>query len=301
MQSARFYFFSGKGGVGKTSMASATAIHYAELGNKTLIVTTDPASNLSDVFQQEVGHGEIPINGVDNLWAMEIDPDKAADEYRQRIIAPLREFLPKETMKVVEEQFNSPCTTEIAAFDRFVDLMDDPAYDVVIFDTAPTGHTIRLLQLPVEWSKYIEKSPVNGQTCMGPLEAIQGSKKKYDRAIRILRDSARTSFIFVLQLEETPIEEALRSSKELEAIGIRAIEIIINGILPAEECVNPFFVKRKEMQDRYMKIIDDRFSGTSSRKMYLLSDEISGVEILRQVGQMLFESKQNQYLKGARF
>jgi hypothetical protein len=138
---SRYLFFSGKGGVGKTTMACATAVQEAEIGVKTLIVTTDPASNLADVFEQPIGHQVTAIAGVKNLWAMEIDPDKATDEYRERILGPFRQVMPEDVIRLLEEQFRSPCTTEIATFDRFVDFMDGSDFDVVIFDTAPTGHT----------------------------------------------------------------------------------------------------------------------------------------------------------------
>src|SRR3990172_2210693 len=145
----KYIFFSGKGGVGKTTMASATAVHYALNGKKTLIVTTDPACNLADVFEQEIGHRIVPIKGVGAihesplLYAMEIDPDEATAEYRERIIGPFRELMPGDVIASLEEQFNSPCTTEMASFDRFVDFMDTEEYDIIVFDTAPTGHTIR--------------------------------------------------------------------------------------------------------------------------------------------------------------
>ena len=179
MTQTRYLFFSGKGGVGKTTMACATAVHYAEQGLKTLIITTDPASNLADVFEIEIGHKITPL-GVPNLWGMEIDPDISTQEYRERILGPMRAVMPGDVMKVLEEQFNSPCTTEIASFDRFVDFMvaekegKGETYDVVIFDTAPTGHTIRLLELPVDWSKHIEESAKGGgNTCIGPVASIQ--------------------------------------------------------------------------------------------------------------------------------
>lgn len=288
MQLTQFVFFSGKGGVGKTSMACASAVSYANNGLRTLIVTTDPASNLSDVFGQQIGHKETPIDGAPGLWAMEIDPDRATEEYRERIIAPMREVMPESVIKVVEEQFNSPCTTEIAAFDRFVDFMDRPDYDVVIFDTAPTGHTIRLLQLPVDWSKHIEESAKgSGHTCMGPVQAIQSAKEKYDKAIGLLRDPERTSFVFVMQPEETPIAEAVRSSGELAAIGIHSSEVIVNGVLPPEQCISPFFTRRKEMQDQYLAVIEERFRDMPRRLMYLQEGEIAGVERLRRVGELL--------------
>ncbi|MDT8306860.1 MAG: ArsA family ATPase, partial [Anaerolineae bacterium] len=157
-----FIFFSGKGGVGKTSMACATAVHYAEAGRRTLIVTTDPAANLADVFEQPIGHAITPLAGIDNLWAMEIDPDRATEEYKERALSPLRAAFPPEMVAVIDEQMSGPCTAEVAAFDRFTDFLvlenaaDQPVpFDVVIFDTAPTGHTIRLLELPAEWSQSI--------------------------------------------------------------------------------------------------------------------------------------------------
>ncbi|MDZ7671746.1 MAG: ArsA family ATPase [Halanaerobiales bacterium] len=296
MDNKQYIFFSGKGGVGKTSMAAATAVYQARAGKKTLIVTTDPASNLSDVFQQKIGHQETMINGISNLFAMEIDPDRATEEYRERIIGPMREVMPESVIKVVEEQFNSPCTTEIAAFDRFVDFMGENDYDLIVFDTAPTGHTIRLLELPVDWSKHIEESAKGGgQTCMGPVEAIQSSKEKYDRATTLLRNQSKTGFVFVVQPEETPISEAERSANELSKIGIEPALLIVNGILPPEECKHPFFAKRKEMQDKHLKKIKEKFM-IDKLYMELLSDEIKGIETLEDVGQSLYENKKEAYV-----
>ena len=141
----KYLFFSGKGGVGKTTMASATAIHHAVNGSKTLIVTTDPASNLADVFEQNIGHKVTQIDSIDNLYAMEIDPDEATREYKERIIGPFRNIMPDDVIESLEENLSGGCTTEMASFDRFVDFMETDEYDVVVFDTAPTGHTIRLL------------------------------------------------------------------------------------------------------------------------------------------------------------
>ncbi|OYV85204.1 MAG: arsenic-transporting ATPase, partial [Ignavibacteriae bacterium 37-53-5] len=237
MLGTKYLFFSGKGGVGKTTMACATALHHAREGKKTLIVTTDPASNLADVFETEIGHKITPI--VENLWAMEIDPDKSTEEYRERILAPMRVVMPDSVMAVLEEQFNSPCTTEIASFDRFVDFMtlekegEAAEYDVIIFDTAPTGHTIRLLELPVDWSRHIEESAKgSGNTCIGPVASIQENKAKYDEATRLLADPESTTFVFVLQPEETSVYETVRSTHELREIGVKNIELVINGILP---------------------------------------------------------------------
>lgn len=295
MTEDKFMFFSGKGGVGKTTMAASAAVEKARSGLKTLIVTTDPAANLSDIYEQEIGHKETKIEGVENLYAMEIDPDKATEDYRERIIAPMRGVMPDDVIEVVEEQFNSPCTTEIAAFDRFVDYMEEDAgYDFVVFDTAPTGHTIRLLELPVDWSKHIEESAKGGgQTCIGPVESIKSSQEKYDRATEMLRNNNATDFVFVVQPEETPIEEAERSAKELGKIGIDASFIIVNGILPAEECTHPFFKKRKEMQDKYLEIIENKFN-VEKRYMELLDDEVSGLDSLKFIGKKIFSDSERE-------
>jgi arsenite-transporting ATPase len=296
MEHTKYLFFSGKGGVGKTTMACATAVHYAEQGKRTLIITTDPASNLADVFETEIGHKITPL-GISNLWGMEIDPDISTQEYREHILAPMRAVMPVDVMKVLEEQFNSPCTTEIASFDRFVDFMvaekegKGETYDVVIFDTAPTGHTIRLLELPVDWSKHIEESVRGGgNTCIGPVASIQEKKIKYDEATRLLGDPERTTFIFVLQPEATSLFETKRSSEELITIGVKKIELIVNGILPEEVCEHPFFLRRFEMQQKYLGEITRLFP-VPKRRMFQQDGEIKGLAALRNIAQDLFTPK----------
>jgi arsenite-transporting ATPase len=275
-------------------MACTTAVRYADEGKRTLIVTTDPASNLADVFEQEIGHQVTPINGVANLWAMEIDPDKATDEYKERALAPIRALFPLEIVNVMAEQMNSPCTAEVAAFDRFTDFLDAPNFDIVIFDTAPTGHTLRLLELPAEWSRTIESaSASNGQTCLGPAAAIQDAKAKYDRALVAMRDASHTTFIFVLHPEATPIKETQRATAELAKLDIHTHEIIINGILPPAEATNPFFTERVKMQEKYLAQIA-RELPLPARKMFLLDSEIKGAVRLREVAQMLFDGNAMQ-------
>ncbi len=274
-------FFSGKGGVGKTTMASATAIHYAKEGSKVLIVTTDPASNLGDVFEQQIGHKITPINGVKNLYAMEIEPDAATREYKERIIGPFREIMPEDVIATLEEQFSSPCTTEIASFDRFIDFMEANEYEIVIFDTAPTGHTIRLLELPVDWSKHIEESAKgSGQTCLGPVQAIQESKNKYDRATSLLRDPKRTAFVFVMRPEDLSLYETVRAINELLGVGIRSARIIVNGILPKEVCDIEFFKKKYELQQKIIKQTDEIIYGPM-RFMFLRDGEVRSPPHLR--------------------
>jgi arsenite-transporting ATPase len=292
-----FIFFSGKGGVGKTSMACVTAVRYADEGKRTLIVTTDPASNLGDVFEQPLGSQISPVQGVPNLWAMEIDPDRATQEYKERALAPIRAAFPAQLVRVMEEQMAGPCTTEVAAFDRFTDFLDPSdqdgsSYDIVIFDTAPTGHTLRLLELPFEWSHSIDTaSQGSGQTCIGPAAAIQSSKIKYEQAIKIMRDSALTTFIFVLQPEAIAIRETKRAISELEKLQIHTTRLIINGIIPAIETTNPLFAARAELQAGYLKQIEEELPFTA-RRMNLLSHEIKGIQRLREVGELFFEGKE---------
>lgn len=289
----RFMFFSGKGGVGKTSMACATAVCLADSGKRVLIVTTDPASNLADVFEQPIGHKVTAIEGVPGLWAMEIDPDQATHEYKERALAPLRALFPPEIVKVVEEQMSGPCTAEVAAFDRFTDFIDNPSaggepLDIVVFDTAPTGHTLRLLELPAEWSRTIEQAAqTGGQTCIGPAAAIQEQKEKYDRALRALVDPSVTSFTFVLHPESSAIRETERSIAELTNLGIRNFDLIVNGIIPPEEASGPLFAERSRMQEAHMEEIRERFP-YPARTMFLFDSEIKGVSRLRRVAELLF-------------
>ncbi len=290
----KFIFFSGKGGVGKTSMACTTAIHHADLGKRTLIVTTDPAANLSDVFEQEIGHKITSIEGLDNLYAMEIDPQKATDEYKERSLAPMRDLFDDELIKIAEEQLSGPCTEEMASFDKFIDFMDEESFDIIIFDTAPTGHTIRLLELPVDWSKHIEESAKgSGQTCMGPVALIEDSKQKYDDAIEKLRDRNKTDFIFVMQPEQTSLQETLRSSKELESLGIKTSKIIINGFIPKEEAINPFFKSRYEMQQSYLNKAKETFKDINILTMELFDSELKGNSMFRKSAEKLFGTEIN--------
>jgi arsenite-transporting ATPase len=292
--SAQFVFFSGKGGVGKTSMACTQAVRYADEGQRTLIVTTDPASNLADVFEQPIGHQISPIEHVANLWAMEIDPDRATEEYIDRAMAPIRAAFPLPMVQVMEEQMSGPCTAEVAAFDRFTDFLDVPssnglAFDIVIFDTAPTGHTLRLLELPAEWSQSIDSaSEGSGQTCIGPAAAIQDAKHKYERAMAIMRDPAQTTFVFVLHPEAIAIKETQRAVTELGKLDIHTHQLIVNGLIPPEATDNPLFAARAAMQTRYLQQIETELP-LPTRRMVLLSGEIKGVERLREVGQMFFE------------
>lgn len=294
----KYIFFSGKGGVGKTSMACTTGVYYADKGIKTLIVTTDPAANLSDVFDQEIGHKITKINGLNMLYAMEINSYEATKEYKERALAPMRELFDEELIQIADEQLSGPCTEEMAAFDKFIDFMSEDTYDVIIFDTAPTGHTIRLLELPVDWSKHIEESSKgSGQTCLGPVSLIQDSKNKYDEAVTKLRDKNLTKFIFVMQPEQTSLDETIRASEELRSIGITTNEVIINGLIPVEEAGTIFFKSRYEMQQGYISKAMNKLSSVNFKTMELLDRELKSVDVFRDCAMKLFKNaKENKTL-----
>lgn len=286
---ARFLFFSGKGGVGKTSMAAAAAVRYADGGKRTLIVTTDPASNLADVFMQPIGASVVSVAAVPGLDALEIDASAAAAEYRDRVLEPLRAIMPPAVLDVVAEQLNSPCTDEIASFDRFIACMEQPEYDVVIFDTAPTGHTLRMLELPVDWSRHITQAEEgSGQTCMGPVSLLAGAKARYDAAIAAMRDRRQTRFIFVGQPEATPVGEVQRAKAELAQIGVAAAELIINGVLPPEAGDDPFIAARRALQLRYIERAEAELE-LPIRLVPLLPGEVRGVEGLRRLAAVAFD------------
>ncbi|MFH1606708.1 MAG: arsenical pump-driving ATPase [Nanoarchaeota archaeon] len=287
----KFIFFSGKGGVGKSTMSCSTSVWLAKKGYKTLLVTTDPAPNLSDIFSQEIGHKITLIRDIKNLSAIEIDPDVASQEYKERIIAPMRELLDGKNLKVIAEKLNSPCVEEVAAFDKFIEFMDEPKYDVVIFDTAPTGHTIRLLELPLGWSTTLKE---NASTCIGPGASLQTAKSKYEKAISYLQDSNKTSFIFVLKPEHSSVLEVNRSSKELEKLGIKTTFLIVNGVLPEEACTDEFFKKKKEQELSIITEINNKFK--LPLVFYPLRDsEVSGLKLLEAVGKFVYENKKENF------
>ena len=237
-RSPRFLFFTGKGGVGKTSIACASAVHLAELGRRVLLVSTDPASNVGQVFGVAVGNQVTPISAVPNLLALEIDPEAAAQAYRDRIVGPVRGVLPDTVVRGIEEQLSGACTTEIAAFDEFTSLLVDSAltsdFDHVIFDTAPTGHTIRLLQLPGAWSNFLEAGKGDA-SCLGPLAGLDKQRAQYKAAVEAMADPLRTRLVLVARAQKAALREAARTREELAAIGLSRQYLIINGVLPPEE------------------------------------------------------------------
>ncbi|HLO96603.1 MAG TPA: arsenical pump-driving ATPase [Burkholderiaceae bacterium] len=240
-QLPRFAFFTGKGGVGKTSLACATAVKLAEAGQRVLLVSTDPASNVGQVFGIRIGNQITAVPEVANLWAMEIDPQAAAQGYRDRIVGPVRGVLPTDVVKGIEEQLSGACTTEIAAFDEFTGLLTDeslvPRFDHVIFDTAPTGHTIRLLQLPGAWNSFLEAGKGDA-SCLGPLAGLEKQRAQYKAAVDALADPARTRLILVARAQASTLREVARTHDELTHIGLTRQHLVINGVMPAAEGAN---------------------------------------------------------------
>jgi len=284
----RFIFFSGKGGVGKSTMSCATAVWLANKSYNTLLVTTDPAPNLSDIFSQEIGSKITKINSVNNLSAIEINPDQASEEYKDRVMSPLKGILDEKTLKVTREQMDSPCVEEVAAFDKFIEFMDDPKFDVVIFDTAPTGHTIRLLQLPQGWSEEIARG---GATCIGPSDSLTGAKQKYDKAVSYLKDNDKTTFAFVMKPEDSSFFETKRSYAELEKLGIKSNVIIINGILPEEANTLEFYKKKRDAQESIIDEVKKNFDNSEIIKYPLKETELNGSELLMDVAKTIIENK----------
>ncbi len=228
----RNLLFTGKGGVGKTSIACVTAVALADSGKRVLLVSTDPASNLDEVLATSLGMHPTPVKSVPSLFAMNVDPEEAAKEYRERVVGPYRGVLPEQAVKSIEEQLSGACTVEIAAFDEFAKLLGDSdatsEFDYVIFDTAPTGHTLRLLQLPAAWSGFIETN-VGGTSCLGPLAGLQAQHELYDNTVHALCDSGRTTVYLVTRPENSALAEAERTRKELEALGLHNQRLIVNG------------------------------------------------------------------------
>lgn len=237
----RFFFFTGKGGVGKTSIACATAVTLADAGKRVLLVSTDPASNVGQVFGVLIGNAITAIPAVPNLFALEIDPEAAAQTYRDRIVGPVRGVLPDAVVKGIEEQLSGACTTEIAAFDEFTPLLIDSAltadYDHILFDTAPTGHTIRLLQLPGVWSGFLEDGKGDA-SCLGPLAGLEKQREQYRAAVDALADANRTRLVLVARAQGSTLREVARTHEELGDIGLRQQYLVINGVLPASAAVD---------------------------------------------------------------
>jgi len=279
----RYLLFTGKGGVGKTSLACASALQLADEGHDVLLVSTDPASNLKRVLEAPVGPTVEPVASVPGLSAVNIDPEAAADAYRSRVLEPMMGVLPEETIEQVEEQLSGACTTEIAAFDQFTQfLAGDTAasYDYVVFDTAPTGHTLRLLELPAAWSDYIETNP-DGASCLGPVSGLEAQQERYEEAVEALSDQGRTTLVLVSRPESASLKEAARSSKELRGLGIENQRLVVNGVFRAQDSDDPLAVAMERQANQAMATLPETLADLPRDTVPLKGHNLVGLEALR--------------------
>ena len=284
----RNLFFTGKGGVGKTSVACAAAVTLADAGKRVLLVSTDPASNLDEVLGTPLQNHPTPILTVHNLSAMNLDPEKSAAEYRERMVGPYRTLLPAAAIASMEEQLSGSCTLEIAAFDEFSRLLGDATatseFDHVIFDTAPTGHTLRLLTLPSAWSGFME-SNTTGTSCLGPLAGLQAQQVLYQDTVKALSDPATTTLILVTRAEATAFREAARTSGELRALGVANQHLVINAVFRASNAEDPYAAAMQRRGDKAIAEMPEVLRSLPRTSIPLTAGGVVGVASLRSFGQ----------------
>ncbi|MBL9136010.1 MAG: arsenical pump-driving ATPase [Verrucomicrobiales bacterium] len=282
-EATRFLFFTGKGGVGKTSLACASALTLAESGKRLLLVSTDPASNLDEVLATPLGPSPAAIPGVPGLLALNVDPQAAADAYRRRLIAPLQGQLPDAVLRSMEEQLSGACTTEIAAFDEFTQWLGDPrsteAFDHVVFDTAPTGHTLRLLALPGAWTGFLANNR-SGTSCLGPLAGLEKQRTVYEAALAALRDGARSTVVLVSRPQPASLLEAKRASQELAALGVRRQRLILNGVFQAQNG-DSIALAVQLRGETALRQHDDFLQGMPTLRIPLQQQNLVGIAALR--------------------
>ncbi|MBE2220630.1 MAG: ArsA family ATPase, partial [Anaerolineae bacterium] len=281
----RTIFFAGKGGVGKTVASCATAVWLANQGIKTLLLTTDPAAHLGNVLGEPVGDEPAPLVGLPNLWAVKIDPKAVGEVYKKRILDDARERgRPEGAIKAMAEELDSPCTEEIAAFDRFIEFASDGPWQSVVFDTAPTGHTLRMLELPLDWSKQLDvKVFASVETAV----ADDVAKQRFADVIDMMRSPERSTFAFVMYPESTPIIEAYRASQELATLDIPTGLAVANFVIPEEQADTPFTKSRRAMQAGYLAEIQERFD-TPVLTIPLLPQEVQGLTMLTELGEQMY-------------
>ena len=286
----QYIFFSGKGGVGKTTMAATTAVYQSQKGKRTLLVSTDPAGNLGDIFERKVGMETIQV--APDLFLAQMDSDAITDAYKNRMLEPLSAVLEGAVLEQVKEEFNGGCTVEIATFDKFTDFLGDETYDLIIFDTAPTGHTLRLMTLPNEWDKYIKKSAEGqGQTCIGPVSQLESSRQKYSHAVSVLQNADRTTVYLVSRPEKTSVYETMRAKSELEGTGIHNFHLVINGVYPNHSSLTGLFGRMAENQKKYVQELQNLFPNKFS-EVPLQQSEVKGVKNISLLGEIAFDQKE---------
>jgi arsenite-transporting ATPase len=291
----KFLFFGGKGGVGKTTMASSTAVWLADNGYDTLLIATDPTVSLSEAFGQRIDEIEpTRIEGTENLHALNIDPKKAPGVFQRRLEGMTKE-IPSTFGK---DMFSTPCAEEMAAFDQFVSYLQDDKFDRVVFDTSPTGHTLRELSMPFDWSSYMADQIENRRDLAASLgwndsgetlAVLRREKKRYDDAINVLSNGDASAFTLVLLPEKLPVEETARAIKDLAVFGIDVPSLIVNEVIsPGSIEGNLFLTKRRTLQEKYLTEMAERFKGKAMAQVPLLESDIHGLESLRQVASHLY-------------
>lgn len=283
-QLPKFAFFTGKGGVGKTSAACATALTLADRGETVLLVSTDPASNIGQVFGQPIGNRITPLSAAPGVDALEIDPEAAAAAYRESIISPVRGLLPEREIQAMTEQLSGSCTTEIASFNEFADLIADPGrtsgYDHVLFDTAPTGHTIRLLELPGDWSQFIDEG--KGDTsCLGPMAGLESRRTVYRATVNALSEPALTVLVLVARAQHSAIHEAERTSRELTALGMGNQHLLINALMPDLDD-DPLAAAIRDQEHRELATLPSRLAHLPRTTTTLHARNVVGADQLRE-------------------
>ncbi len=278
----KYLFFTGKGGVGKTSAACATAVNLADEGKKIMLISTDPASNLQDVFNIDLNNKGVSIKEVPNLVVANFNPEEAAAEYRESVIGPFRGKLPEAVLINMEEQLSGSCTVEIAAFNEFSSFITDEEaareYEHIIFDTAPTGHTLRMLQLPSAWSNFISEN-THGASCLGQLAGLEDKKEVYKKAVNTLGDSEKTTLILVARPEPSPLIEAERASKELQDIGVNNQILVINGVLKEHDDLLSDAIFDK--QQKVLKDMPEGIKNIDTFEIPLRPYNVTGLENVR--------------------
>jgi arsenite-transporting ATPase len=288
----RILLFTGKGGVGKTTLACATAVQLADGGRPVLLVSTDPASNLDEVLETTLIGSEgsstcpVPVKDVPNLWALNIDPDAAAHGYRERAVGPYRDLLPASAITSMEEQLAGACTVEIAVFDEFTRLLGDPAasqqFSHIVFDTAPTGHTLRLLKLPAAWTEFIVSNST-GTSCLGALAGLERRKHSYEASLLALQDGNVSTVVLVSRPEASALREAERTRAELDECGIRDIRLAINGVFRASNHQDAVALAYEERGQRSLEGLSPGLQKLERSDIPMLSFVPIGAESLRRV------------------
>jgi arsenite-transporting ATPase len=281
----RYLFFTGKGGVGKTTTASAAAVALADAGKRVLVISTDPASNLDDVFGIEARPEPTPVPGVAGLFVSNLDPEAAAAAFKERAVAPYRGVLPESAIRNMEEQLSGACTVEIAAFNEFTAVLaapDDTAeFEHVVFDTAPTGHTLRLLTLPSAWSGYASEHPA-GASCLGPLAGLDQQREQYSAAVATLADRELTTLVLVTRAETSALSEAARASDELAGLGVANQRLVINGLLRGRG-EDPMALAFAARQSAALHAAPEALGPLPANTVRLVAGDITGIEALRRL------------------